>query len=673
MDSADTTEPTDSNFNSGGEYDYALLEAGLNEEKGSIGGFSLIRRLGIGGMGVVYKVEDCVSRCVALKCMKEPALATPADERRFLFGAESQATLRHPHVVPVYHVDTCHGRPFFTMELLEGHLGELLQQRRKQAGRPWGDRYFEDDLKLMVKVADAVHFAHTHGLLHRDLKPANILLDDCGEPKIADFGLAKRLDGVSSWTEPGTVAGTVAYMAPEQARGLVLDQRADIYALGAILYELLTGFRPFDGTPDCELLFRVSSSDPVPSPRKLNPAVSREFEDVCLKCLEKDPEQRYSNALALCDDLRSLLEVRPTSIAPRSRIAGCLYWFRRNSDLAWRIASIVGVAVLACSLVGYVWLGSKWKERDALETNAFIANAQSGAALFQFREYADRLELAARDPDVVRQAEVEEWAVDPPAGLKNLAHGLDSAFVIAQSGRRRTGTRLVAQWPTPPLDTWGKNYEFRDYFWGAAELARRRARAVYFARAFRSERDKQIKFALSTPLYRDGVWVGVLAVLIAADSAFGRLSLKEGREGRHLTALIGPRDVDRGQPLEPGDPKHFVFLIHDQLQRGNEIRVPETPALRAAYPKGVEPGRQLTLPATAPLMDSSYRDPVPGHEGEWYAAFAPIGATGYVLSVQSRKDAGFSIPVATRAAWLWLALVLVLPAGLLFARQRRRT
>jgi hypothetical protein len=269
--------------------------------------------------------------------------------------------------------------------------------------------------------------------------------------------------------------------------------------------------------------------------------------------------------------------------------------------------------------------------------------------------------------------------LDPPDVIKELSKDVDSVFIVSSEGQRRLATRagtVITQWPRPQIDIWQRNYAFRDYFRGAGQLAQRRATGAYVARALRSERDQELKFGVSTPLYDGEEYRGIMVALIAADSAFGRLRMKDENGSGRITALIGPRDVERDQPRQLGEPKHFVFLIHDGIRRGEEIRAPDIPALRAASRVAAPPGQQFALSTEAPHTDANYRDPVPGYEGPWHAAFAPIGATGYVMVVQSRKTPTPSIAGALEllhppASWLGGGAALALGLGVWYSARRK--
>jgi hypothetical protein len=313
----------------------------------SVPGYEILETLGRGGMGVVYKAKHLrLNRVVAIKMINLGSFPTAHSVRRFLAEAELAAALDHPGIVQVYEVGEHEGWPFFAMRLVEG--GSLAQQ----LPRLLADR--RAAVRLLIQVARAVHHAHQHGVLHRDLKPANILLDSQGEPVVADFGLAKRIDGGASLSTTGTGLGTPSYMAPEQ----VSDSKgtttaADVYSLGAILFELLTGRPPFRSIGIMETLRQVRE-DPPPALRSLDRSIDTTLELICLKCLEKSPQSRYSSAEALAADLERWLVGDPVSVRPPSLAALLRVWARQNFGSAgWTVA---GGA--ACGLVigGYTLL-----------------------------------------------------------------------------------------------------------------------------------------------------------------------------------------------------------------------------------------------------------------------------------------------------------------------------
>ena len=254
--------------------------------------FEILGELGHGGMGIVYKARQVrLKRLVALKMIRDDWHGNPEHLARFEIEAEAVARLNHPNIVRIYEIGRAGRVPYVVLELLEG--GTL---KHRLAGTPQPVR---EAASLLSTLARAVHAAHVAGILHRDLKPSNVLFDQEGIPKIADFGLAKRLEVEEGETQTGQVIGTPSYMAPEQAKGWdrEIGPAADIYSLGAILYEMLTGRPPFKGTTPTETLKLVLEEDPVP-PSRLRPKLPFDLETICLKCIARDPRKRYANALA---------------------------------------------------------------------------------------------------------------------------------------------------------------------------------------------------------------------------------------------------------------------------------------------------------------------------------------------------------------------------------------
>jgi WD40 repeat protein len=300
----------------------------------AFGDYEELEEIARGGMGVVLRArQKSLGRTVALKMILGGRLASPVEVQRFRNEAEAAALMDHPNIVPIYEIGEWRGAgagppvAYFAMKLVEGadlkvHLPRLSRDPR--AG-----------VALLVKVARAVHYAHQRGILHRDLKPANILLDERGEPHVTDFGLAKRVEGDAGLTQSGAIVGTPSYMAPEQAGGAPagLTTAADVHALGAILYELLTGRPPFRTGNVLDTLLQVREAKPVP-PRSLNRRVDADLETVCLKCLEKEPERRYGSAAALADDLERWLKGEPVRARRIGVVERAWKWARRRPGLA---------------------------------------------------------------------------------------------------------------------------------------------------------------------------------------------------------------------------------------------------------------------------------------------------------------------------------------------------
>lgn len=316
-----------------------------------IPGYEVESVLGHGGMGVVFRAKHLrLGRQVALKMTRAGVYARPQEQERFRREAETVAALQHPNLVQVFDVGDWAGRPYFTMELIEG--GNLAQ---RLVGVP---QPAHQSATLIATLAEAVHAAHQGGIVHRDLKPGNILFTPNGEPKIADFGLARRLDGSSGLTLSGVPLGTPSYMAPEQARGQSRDigPAADVYALGAILYELLTGRAPFHGETPTETLLQVIHHEPV-SPVRFNAKAPRDLVSICLTCLQKEPRLRYVTAAALADDLHCFL--RGESITARPE-AYFMRWVRR---VCRQPALAAAVAIAALSSLAFAG-GGLWLLSD---------------------------------------------------------------------------------------------------------------------------------------------------------------------------------------------------------------------------------------------------------------------------------------------------------------------
>jgi len=311
-----------------------------------IPGYEVEGLLGRGGMGVVFRARHLrLNRIVAIKLAIAGAYAASSERERFQREAEAVAALRHPHVVQIYDVGDSEGRPYYTMEFIAG--GSLAEKEKPTTPR---------EAALLIRtVAGAVRAAHIGGIIHRDLKPANILLEDDATPKVADFGLSRRLDETTSLTLHGAVIGTPSYMAPEQAAGErnVLGPAVDIYSLGAILYELLTARPPFRAGTPVETVRLVINAEPIP-PTRMNARVPRDLEVICLRCLNKDPARRYPSAEALADDLRRFLDGEAIEARPEGRVERIIRRALRRPIYSASIA--VGVLVAASSIGGGLWL-----------------------------------------------------------------------------------------------------------------------------------------------------------------------------------------------------------------------------------------------------------------------------------------------------------------------------
>jgi tetratricopeptide (TPR) repeat protein len=409
----------------------------------SVPGYEILERLGEGGMGVVYKARHLgLNRMVALKMIRGGGHARADYLSRFHVEAQAVARLRHLNILQIYDIGEARGLPYVALELLEGGG---LDDRLGGTPQPGGQA-----ADLMATLARAVHVAHEAGIVHRDLKPSNVLYTSDGVPKIADFGLAKRIDSDTGQTESGQIVGSPSYMAPEQAKGQSrkVGPPADVYALGAILYEMLTGRPPFKGETPMETVRQVIDDDPV-APSKLVPKVARDLETVCLKCLHKEPARRYESAALLADDLTHFLRGEPIRArrTPVWERAG--KWARRRplaaaSWIAVVLATFGAVAVLFAYqrsllegsqklLAAQTTGNSLQQEADAARSEAELERAQQHLSDFlpdlralqdapQIKVLSDL--LIARRHDVSRRLAI----LRSQRGERDRAHAERTAF-----------------------------------------------------------------------------------------------------------------------------------------------------------------------------------------------------------------------------------------------------
>jgi WD40 repeat protein len=379
---------------------------------GQFGKYLLRRALGAGGMGVIWEAEDpAVRRLVALKMIRGFAFATKADKLRFRTEVNAAAQLDHPHIVPVYEVSEAEGQPYFTMKLLEGgSLSERLKAGALDAREAAG---------LMEKLARAVQHAHERGVLHRDLKPGNVLFDKAGEPFLTDFGLAKLVDVEQVLTLSHAQVGTPQYMSPEQARGRTRDvtTASDVWALGAMLYQMLTGRLPFPGQTPAEIFSHIAHDEPV-SLRTLAASAGRDLETLCLRCLEKEPARRLVSAGQLADELARWKRGEPIFSRRVTGRERALRWARRYP---WLVAA--GTALVVSLLTGTIVSLALWRGSEANRRNA-VANGEHATKLVaaeRFTGYVSTMAavLAARERhDFARARQLLTAAPEEHRGLE---------------------------------------------------------------------------------------------------------------------------------------------------------------------------------------------------------------------------------------------------------------
>jgi serine/threonine protein kinase/ABC-type phosphate/phosphonate transport system substrate-binding protein len=412
-----------------------LPSASASGRASRFGEYELLEQLGRGGMGVVYKArQTSLKRLVALKMLGPHASAFPGIADRLRQEAETAGSLRHPQIVTIYDVGEHDGQPFFTMELIEGSgLDKLIGKEGfrliTSAPSPGGKRNEPEAgiAGVMIQIARAVDHAHKFGVLHRDLKPANILIDALGVPHLTDFGLAKVLGrAATTATASGAIMGTPAYMSPEQAAGGAkhASTAADVYSLGAVLFEMLTGQPPFRAPTPLETLRRVVEERPKP-PSTFNPNVDGDLALICLKCLEKDPALRYGSALALAEDLERWRDGEPIqarSVRPLERL---LHWCRREPALA----GLIGGLFLLVTAVAVLGLSMYQNKKEDFEQSETVKSSQKTALL-------DRIEkdwLAEDRTDVRISAQELALIVSHPL----VEDGTETRVVFAYISRLR--------------------------------------------------------------------------------------------------------------------------------------------------------------------------------------------------------------------------------------------
>src|SRR5438477_2311073 len=444
----------------------------LVEILGELGDYELLEEIGRGAQGVVFRArQKSLNRTVALKVISLGQWASKAHLKRFRREAEAAASLDHPSIVPIYEVGERDGSCYFSMKFVEG--GQLDEVVRRI---PMSIR---QAVELIAKVARTVHYAHEHLILHRDIKPGNILLDAKGEPHLTDFGLARLVESESSVTQTLDVLGTPSYMAPEQAVGnnAAVSNATDVYGLGAVLYQLLTGHPPFAGGTTYQTIKLLEDTEPRP-PRLLNPKIDRDLSTICLKCLEKDPKRRYPSALALAEDLERWLKHEPILARHTGVFARGKKWVRRNPTSALLTASLIALAAAA----GWIVWNSELI-RQPLATGIAVLpfenlNDQKNNSVFADGVQDDILTKLAKIADlkVISRTSVMEYR-----GKRNVRQIGDALRVshVLEGSARRSGDRihLNAQLIDTRTDThvWAEEYDrnLNDLFAVQSEIAQK--------------------------------------------------------------------------------------------------------------------------------------------------------------------------------------------------------
>src|SRR2546427_1837495 len=445
---------------------------------GELGDYELLEEIGRGGQGVVFRArQKRLNRTVALKVISLGQWASQAHLKRFRQEAEAAASLDHPSIVPIYEVGDCQGSCYFSMKFVEGgQLDEVVKREPMPIRRA---------VELIAKLARTVHYAHEHGILHRDIKPGNVLLDQNGEPHLTDFGLARLLETESTITRTLEVMGTPSYMAPEQAAGETtkLNKATDIYGLGAVFYQLLTGHPPFAGGTSWETIRLLLDTEPR-QPRLWNRKISRDLSTICLKCLEKDPQRRYSSALALAEDLEHWLKHEPIRAKRSGFLRHVGKWARRKPAIAALIASLVA---LAAAMGWNVWRSElisrpetkgiavlPFENLSPDPENAYFADGIQEEILTRLASIADL--------KVISRSSTQQYE-SKPRNLAEIAKQLGVTTILEGSVQKvadqvRVNVKLVNAQTDSHL--WAESYDRKltDIFGVESEIAKRIAESL---------------------------------------------------------------------------------------------------------------------------------------------------------------------------------------------------
>jgi serine/threonine-protein kinase len=518
---------------------------------GDFGDYELLEEIGRGGQGVVYRAhQKSLNRTVALKVIGLGPWATEAHLKRFRREAEAAASLDHPFIVPIHEVGERDGCCYFSMNFVEGgQLDEVVK------GAPMSIRQAAE---LIAKVARTVHYAHEHGILHRDIKPGNILLDTKGEPHLTDFGLARLVEAESTVTRTLEAMGTPSYMAPEQAAGnnAAVGKATDVYGLGAVFYELLTGHPPFAGGTTYQTMRLLLDTEPR-QPRLWNRKIARDLSTICLKCLEKDPQRRYSSALALTEDLEHWLKREPIHAKRSGFFTHARKWMRRKPAIAALIAALIA---LATAIAWNVW-----------ESELFRVAPEKSIAVLPFENLSKEAENAffavgVQDEILTNLAQVTNLKVisrtsaiqyksGAPRNLREIGHQLGVANVVEGTVQRAGNrVRVNAQLVDARTDRhlWAETYDrdLADIFAIQSEIAEQ---IVY---QLKSKLSSQEKAAIEQKPTADlAAYDLYIRAKILTESALFSTPLAEG-------LFEAVRLLDQAIQLDPGFARAYVQIAH---------------------------------------------------------------------------------------------------------------
>ena len=616
------------------------------------GRYVLVERFARGGMGFVYKAWDTWSeRFVALKTLGSMSNRDSPLGDLFDLEAKLVAQLEHPHVVRFYDVGRHEGQLYFTMKLMAGSLADCLEGFRSDP---------EGVARLVRTVAEAVDYVHQRGFLHRDLKPANILLDAEEAPYIADFGIAERLDLAAQVAERTRRIGTVSFMAPELLGPdpALPTKAADVYGIGVILYQLITGGHlPFPGSTPAEVIEKVRHSPPVDPTRTAGVGeVDRELACIALRCLKKNPNQRYSSAEALAKELQRYLD---GELREGGRSRRIVRWFLKHPVVP---ALGVFVTILTWSSVATLRAEDKMRRDEMQHSIEVRAGLGARSVLLHFMELSHMVHAVAEQPELGR-AFVESAEARRQVSQASCNAAIERYNDPNASAADREG-ELFRFWATFDTDGYAiahtyvrhpfanENYSGRDYFIGAKILGEKGLHQTHLSSVFIGTSTLQFEFALSAPIFApDGRWVGVVVASVITRAELNSAPLDD--QG-YTAVLAGPEDPSSGphfppilpKPASLNPPRYLVFR-HPQLERGTTEPFDDIQS-RSLAAKLRLTAEDRTLRWQQPFTAgrgtalATYRDPLgrrhPAYAGPRLAAFAPIGHTGYLFIVQSNES-----------------------------------